>query len=163
METTPVQTPPPLLQYADMPAGMGIILEPLSDGVRITRPPSHAEATALLILALVFSPLIILLVFFAQSPDPITHSIRAIRRKFRPTIIEVTPTTLSMLNVEMDGAGPKDITHPRADVYDVRYVSHSNNVVVRIHGQEMVELHPFKDPRMQRWLANTLVQALRLK
>ncbi|HEV8292674.1 MAG TPA: hypothetical protein VGP94_12160 [Tepidisphaeraceae bacterium] len=162
MNDSAEQPQPPLLHYADLPIGIGIIVEPLPDGIRITRPASHGAAAAMLILTILFSPLLVLVIIFSGDLEALRLPIRAIRRAFRPMTIEVTATSLSLLNAEIDGR-PQDITHPRHDVYDVRYVSHSNNVAIRVHGQELIELCPFKDPRMQQWLADTLVQALRLK
>jgi len=163
MDTQTTQNQPPLLQYADLPIRIGIIVDPLPDGIRITQPPVPGVGIVLVILLVLVSPLWLLLIVMSADPDAVTTPIRAIRRTFRPMIIEITATTVSLMNVDLENSSKCDLVHPRKDVYDVRYVGHSNNVVIRVHGQEMIELRPFKDPRMQQWLADVLVQALRLK
>jgi hypothetical protein len=161
-QNQPMQGQPLTLQYADLPIGIGVIVEPLPHGVRITQPPSHGVGAAILIFTILFAPLLLLVILFSGDLDALRRPLRAIRRAFRPMIIEVTATTLSLLNVEIDGH-PQDLLHPRDQVYDVRYVQHSGNVVIRVHGQEMIDCRPFKDPRMLQWLADVLCQALELK
>jgi hypothetical protein len=153
---------PPLLQYADMPPGIGLIIEPLSDGVRITRPANRGAAIALLVFLLLISPLGLLLIFLSGDPDGLRLPIRIIRGAFKPTIIEVTATTLSLLNVELNGR-PFDLIRARKDVYDVRFIEHSGNLFIRAHGQEIIDFRPFHDRRILGRLAETLRKELRME
>jgi hypothetical protein len=57
---------------------------------------------------------------------------------------------------------PLKLTFARAAVYDVQYVAHSGNLVVRIHGSEMLEIRPSRDPRVLTWIAQELRRALGL-
>jgi hypothetical protein len=50
----------------------------------------------------------------------------------------------------------------RGEVYDIRYVEHSGNIVVRAHRREMVEFRPSADDRIVRWIAAELRRALGL-
>ena len=44
------------------------------------------------------------------------------------------------------GEAQSDWACPRVDVYDVKYVRHSGNLVVRIRGREMFEVRPERRP-----------------
>jgi hypothetical protein len=51
---------------------------------------------------------------------------------------------------------------PRARIHEVKYVSHSGNLVIRAHGREMVEWRPTEDAQTLRFVAARLRQALGL-
>jgi hypothetical protein len=155
----PTDQPPPTLQYAALPPGIGLIIEPLPDGIRITRPPNRSLATFLLVLLLLLSPLALLLILISADPEAFRLPIRVIRSAFKPMIIELTATTLSLLNVDLNGR-PLDLVRPRKDVYDVRFIEHSGNLFIRAHGHEIIDIRPFHDPRILRWIAQTLRQTL---
>jgi len=154
--------PQPTLEYAALPPGIGLIIEPLPDGIRITRPPNRSVATLLLVLLLILSPLALLLIFITADPEAFRLPIRVIRSAFKPMIIELTATTLSLLNVDLNGR-PCDLIRPRKDLYDLRVIEHSGNLFIRAHGHEIIDIRPFHDPRILRWIAETLRQILDLK
>jgi hypothetical protein len=159
----PVQSSqPPLLHYADLPPGIGLIVETLPDGVRITQPPAPGAGAAIVILAIFISPIVLLVILATADLDALRRMLRGIKSVFRPMIIEVTGPSLSLLNIEIDGTY-QDVIRPRESVYELRFIEHSGNLFIRAHGQEIIDCRPFRDPRMLRWLANVLVQALGLK
>jgi hypothetical protein len=64
------------------------------------------------------------------------------RRLDGPVVVEVTPDTLSFLNLS---AQRENHILPRNLVYDVKYVTHSRMMVVRTRGLEMFEWRPVDD------------------
>jgi len=161
MELPTPPSGPTVIPYADAPPGIGLIIEPLPDGIRITKPPVRSYAIFLLVLLLLISPLALLLLCLVGGLDALKLPIRIIRGAFRPRIIEVTATTLSLLNIDINGR-PEDMIRPRQDVYEVRFVEHSGNLFIRTRGHEIIDCRPFHDPRILRWLADTLRKTLGL-
>jgi hypothetical protein len=161
MDTPATQHPLPL-QYAAIPPGIGLIVEPLPDGIRITRPPNRSAAIFLLVFLLLISPLALVCLFIAGVSDAFKLPFKIIRSNFKPMIIELTATTLSLLNVELNGR-PLDLIRARKDIYDVRFIEHSGNLFIRAHGQEIIDLRLFHDLRLMRWLSDTLVQAMKIQ
>src|SRR4051794_26871629 len=103
MDAQTAQNQPQLLQYAELPPGIGAIIEPLPDGIRITKPPVFSAAIFLLVFLLLISPLALLFLFLSGGVEGLTLPIRIIRGAFKPMIIEVTATTLSLLNIDING------------------------------------------------------------
>jgi hypothetical protein len=161
MDSTETQHQPMTLQYANLPPGIGLIVEPLPDGIRITQPARRGAAIFLLVFFLLISPMGLVMIFISADPDAFRLPIRIIRGAFKPTIIELTATTLSFLNVDLNGR-PVDLIRARKDVYDLRFIEHSGNLFVRAHGQEIIDFRPFHDPRILRWLADALVATMKL-
>ena len=162
MDVQATQDHPPTLQYAALPPGIGLIVEPLDGGIRITRTPNRSLATLLLVLLLLLSPLALLLICISADPNAFRLPLRIVLSAFKPMIIELTATTLSLLNVDLNGR-PLDLIRPRKDIYDVRFIEHSGNLFIRAHGHEIIDFRPFHDPRILRWLADTLRQMLDLE
>jgi hypothetical protein len=61
------------------------------------------------------------------------------RRLDAPMTVEVTPDALSFLNLS---AARKEHVLPRNLVYDIKFVTHSGNLVVRTRGWEIFEWRP---------------------
>src|SRR4051812_17123108 len=110
----PPQDQPPLLQYAALPPGIGLIVEPLPDGIRITKPPVRAYAYLLLVFLLLISPVGLLFIALATDHHALKLPIRIVRSAFKPRIFEVNATTLSLLNIDINGR-PEDFIRPRQD------------------------------------------------
>jgi hypothetical protein len=49
---------------------------------------------------------------------------------------------------------------PRAGVYDVRYIEHSGNLLIRAHGQQLFDGRPINDPLVLREIAASIRAAL---
>jgi len=151
----------PLLQYADAPARHGIIFETTADGLMITIPVPLPRQLLMLagsggVLALSF----IIHTFVGVAVVAGVLILAIFRRRLgRPMVIELDARELRLLNVN-PGEPEPDRTFRRADVYDVKFVRHSGNLVVRVHGQEILEVRPSDDPAILEWLADTLHRAL---
>jgi hypothetical protein len=113
-------------------------------------------------LAILISPIVLLVTLVTADLGALRGIKRAFRRARAPTIIEVAGPTLSLLNIETEETY-QNIIRPRKDIYDVRFIEHSGNLFIRAHGHEIIDIRPFHDPRILRWLAQTLHQALELK
>lgn len=81
------------------------------------------------------------------------------KRLGRPMVFRLTPSALRVENVQ-EGGEITDRVFARSAVYDIKYVSHSNYVVIRARGHEMLEVRPVGDRRVLRWLADTLRAAM---
>ena len=106
--------------------------------------------------------LLILLPFLILSGGGISTFYRSFRRD-RPLIIEVTSSIVAIRNLDADGEGQYyDLLRPRDAVYEVKFVAHSGNLVIRAKGHEMIDCHLFSDPRTTQWAADVLREALGL-
>jgi hypothetical protein len=151
----------PLLQYADAPARHGIVFETTPEGVIVTIPVPLARRVlgmaaygGMLVMALIIH------VFVAVAMVVAGLALVVFRNRLgRPIVIELDARELRFRNVA-PGEAQSDWACPRADVYDVKYVRHSGNLVVRIRGREMFEVRPSDDPAIVAWLAETLNRAL---
>jgi len=148
--TDPAPQPPPVLSYADLPARKGIIFEREGGFVRFIIPPSRwwrfAESAGVTAIALfVLTQLLPSYLasrsrgFFIVAAFVLIGGIVAIFHRLRrdPTIvIELGPEKLRLHNITP--VMPPDTTriehslsYPRDGVYDIHYVDHSGNVIVR--------------------------------
>jgi hypothetical protein len=154
----PLAKAAPLLPYADLPARHGIVVEPLPGGVRITIPQSAWRHLGLAVVAAL--PFVMCNLYVALAVAVIGVATALVRRRIgRPMVIEVDDRHFSVTN--LNPAEPQDDPcYPRADVYDVKFVSHSGNVVVHARGHEMLELRPRPTEDVNRWLAAALHDAL---
>src|SRR5688572_15087587 len=125
----------PLLQYADAPARHGIVFETSADGLLITIPVPLWRQLAMLAGSGGVLIIAVLIHLFAAVAIAVIALCLAIyhRRLGRPVIIELTADELRFRNVT-PGEPDADRTFRRADVYDVKFVGHSGNLVVRVHG-----------------------------
>ena len=143
-----------MLQYADAPARNGITYGQTPDGFLITiQIPIWKRAAAL-----AFSlPLVVLFmtnIFVASIVFLVIIILAVARQKFtRPTVIELTADEFIIQNLLGAAA---DYRVPREAVYDVRYVSHSGNIVVHARGQQLLEFRPMNDAALLKWLAETI-------
>lgn len=64
------------------------------------------------------------------------------RRLDRPVVIEVTPATLVFANLTYR---PVNVSLPRDEIYDIKHVAHSGQLVVRRRGKDLVEVQPIAD------------------
>jgi hypothetical protein len=143
-----------MLQYADAPARNGITYGQTADGFLITiQIPiwrrAAALATALPLVVLFLTNIFVAIVVFA-----VIIIAAVVRQQFtRPTVIELTADELVIQNLL---GATADYRVPRDAVYDVRYVSHSGNIVIHARGQEMLEFRPVGDCELLKWLAETI-------
>jgi hypothetical protein len=187
--TKPLPVQPIELRYADAPDRDGLVLEPTEDGVRITLPeiqfnPANFFATIIILFLFVvvmsitiWWPILFWLYEFLQiiRKNPLVFLPGALalifglwavpktmRRPPIPRTIEVTAEALIFTNVMIEEE-QTIITRPRREIYDVRYVSHSGNLVVHCHKMNMVECRPVRDPIVMKWIAAVLREALCLQ
>lgn len=146
------------IPYADLPARLGIACETWPGGVRITIPPARLQPVEVS-LVLLFGP--VLLLAYVWNGAPLLW-IEHIRRRFRPTIIEVTDAAVTLLNMTCVGEA-QDLVRPRASVYEVKYVSHSGTLFIKAVGHEMIECRPVRQPEALEWIAALLREALGMR
>ena len=169
------------LQYADAPGRYGIVLETTDEGVRISIPKIGISREMIIVLAsllvTVFSmgtALLMwagvrgfLLVLAGLSPlVGISLHLGWVFWKFpfrsaKPRSIELTTTVLILVNILMEEEKTV-VTRSRSQIYDVKFVPHSGNLVIRCHTENMIECRPIADPIVLQWIADVLREALHL-
>ena len=65
-----------------------------------------------------------------------------------------------MENVFFADAESMTLIRPRDKIYEIKYVSHSGNLVIRTHGMDMIDIRPFHNVELMKWLTDELRQAL---
>jgi hypothetical protein len=167
------------LSYADLPARKGIIFERDGGCVRFIIPPSRwwrfAESIGITAIALfVLTQLLPSYLasrsrgFVIVAAFVVIGGIVAILQRLRrdPTIIiELGPERLRLHNISPVMSPDttrieQSLSYSRDRVYDIHYVDHSGNVIVRVRGEEMVEFRPSRDPRINRWIGEQMQAAL---
>jgi hypothetical protein len=169
---------PNVVAYADLPARYGVQYEIRPDGCVIVLPPPRwwrriEVVTPLLFILLVIGPLfyddatkgefgsMLVLLIVAGGFGVFT---RFALLRGRPLVLEVTASEVKVGNAQPVLWTGAPVTHtlnyPRAQVYDVQYVPHSRNIVLRVHGSEMMEFRPTQSPDLNRWIAQQLRRAL---
>ena len=174
-------TSPPLLAYADLPARHGIQYEIRPDGATFQLPPTpwwrRGDVLPLLApLLLLAIPLVesalhakvaATLFYFAVCTVTIVSASIIAHRRRRTGVIEITSDSfridnmLPLLSPDPQRATPA-LRFARTDVYSVNFVEHSGRLVIHIHGHEMIEFKPSRDPHVSRWLAQELRRGLGL-
>jgi hypothetical protein len=81
------------------------------------------------------------------------------RRLAEPIVVEVTGTELRFSNLDGDS---KDAVLPRGKIYDVKYVSHSGCLVVRMRAMDMAEFLLTPDKREMEEIAGFLREVVGL-
>jgi hypothetical protein len=145
------------LSYVGVATRLGMVHEPLADGVRITRPAEYGRAVAVLLTALTL-PYVVPAGLVGANLAPL---VRRIWGGTRPAVFEVSGRSLSLRNVYCDNQ-VRDFDRPRDAVYEVKYVSHSGNLMIRARGHELIDFRPVKDPAALQWIAGVLREALGL-
>jgi hypothetical protein len=164
------------IPYADVPARLGIVYETRPGGLRMTIPRSPGivrdlwltAAAEIVVLGLVGllsgANLCAIGVFAALLGLVLLY--RVFVANFGPAVIEVFDEAVILRNVETrteSRADTRDFVRPRAAVYEVKYVSHSGNLVVKARGHEMIECRPVRRPEALEWIAARIREALGLK
>jgi hypothetical protein len=177
----PVAVQPIELRYADAPARDGLVLETSEHGVRITLPTirfnaTHFASTLFIIVISIAIPVLRwghgFVMFLVQNPLVVMPSIlifavsfwavpKMMRKAEMPRTIEVTAESLVLTNILVEEE-QTIITRPRGEVYDIRYVAHSGNLVIHCHKMNMVECRPVRDPIVLKWIAAVLRDAMAL-
>lgn len=180
-EKPPITALPLGLQYADAPGRYGIVLETTDEGVRISIPKIGISSENIIILASLLATVLsmgaallmwagvrgFLLAFAGLSPVVgISLHLAWEFWKFplssaKPRSIELKSTALVLINILMEDE-KMVVTRPRSQIYDVKYVPHSGNLVVRCHSENMIECRPIADPIVLQWIADVLREALHL-
>lgn len=75
----------------------------------------------------------------------------------------VSDTALEITIPGQSGAHDLKWSAPRDRIRDVKFVSHSGNLVVRAHGQEMFDEHLHDDLRVTAWIVERLRRHLTLE
>ena len=158
MTTAPRNGSARTLTYANAPTRLGLVHEPLSDGVRITRPARLGRVAGAVAMAVLAVPLVMIAVAFYSPPAPF---FRRIHGWSLPTVLEVSGTRLFLQNVNIDGA-VQDVERARDAVYEVKYVAHSGNLVIRARGRDIIDFRPVDNPAALEWIAGLLREALGL-
>jgi hypothetical protein len=170
---------PPLLAYADLPARHGIQYDVRPNGASFLVPPTSWWKRPEIIVAIVVTSLFVILMFADMSSNPrriirtsatvamvLVATVAGTMRLRRPMRIDVTPDALVLENVmpfmSTEMAAARVMRYPRHKVYDVQFVGHSGNVIIRVRDNEMIEFSPSTDPRLKSWLAQELRRALGL-
>jgi hypothetical protein len=153
----------PLLSYADLPTRFGIMYERTPDGLYMSIPiPIWKRFLA-------FTGMVpLLLLLFMGGWGPLIALVVVIvvlilrKRLAKPLIIDLTADELVLRNVlsQQREEIRMKCRYRRSDVYDVKYVSHSGNIVIHAHHHELLELRPINDARVLEWIARTLREAL---
>jgi len=169
----------PLLDYADLPTRHGIEYEIRPDGVSFILPPAPfwkrpeiiVAAVVILLLALNNMPSAMRVGVGEVISNVVTFSfvglilvvglwtLRVTRR------IELTPDALLLENIApvmWSDPIPRQLRYARENVYDVQFIRHSGNLIIRVHGSEMIEFSPSNDPRVKEWMAAELRRTLGL-
>ena len=81
------------------------------------------------------------------------------RKLSDPMIVEVTPTAVVFQNLSHE---TPIHSFPRDKIYDVKYVNHSKNLVIRARGLEILEWRPVPDERELTRMALFLREAIGL-
>ena len=81
------------------------------------------------------------------------------RRLSAPMIVEVTPKAVVFQNLTHENPIQ---SLPRDQIYDVKYVSHSGNLVIRARGHEIIEWRPVQHERELVRMALFLREAIGL-
>ena len=186
MNDEPINPPSPVvpikLQYADAPSRHGIILEATADGVRITIPEIGftrllltiafvAMTGAFIVSSAFIAQPIIRIVMLSSEMLPVTVGLLlqivwgikiALVHAAKPKVIEVTASDLILTNILVEDEN-NVITRPRSQIYDVKYIGHSGNLVIRCHTANMIECRPVTNPIVLQWLAGVLREALQLR
>ena len=156
----PFARPVSQLAYADLPARHGIIFERSGAGHCMISVPVSVWRQLIqwgLMPAIVgglIHPLLgigIMLIGIAVA------AFQLLTR--RPMVFTVTPDELVIENVVAESA-IGTVRYDRADVHDLKYVNHSNRIVVHARGHQMLELSPSGDRKVLEWIADTLQQEL---
>jgi hypothetical protein len=79
------------------------------------------------------------------------------RRLGEPMVVEVTPKVVVFENFSRETPVH---TVPRDQIYDVKYVSHSGNLVIRARGHEILEWRPVENERELARIALFLREAI---
>ena len=148
------------LSYGDLPTQRGVIVETWPGGMRLTVPPPRFARLGWIVGRILFTPIIVL--FLLLGAGDALFFYRGLLRVGRAMVIEVNEDSLSFLNTPM-GDQRRDVVLPRRDVYAVKYVGHSGNLVVRAHGHEMLDWRPFRSPHMLEYVARLIREALGLE
>ena len=92
----------------------------------------------------------------------IVHIWTLVRDRRRPSAIELTADTLRIRCFDAAGEKLRKISLARSQIYDVKFVPHSGNLVIRCHTENMIECRPIADPIVLQWIADVLREALHL-
>lgn len=173
----PVPVEPITLQYAAVPAWDDIIYEPTPGGVRITLRHGGSVIVASIVAAFLLMLLVIPVFILgwrqvllalgvvgevlAVIVYAIVGTVVGVLKQTKPTVIEVTADALVFRNVFVQEG--YEVIRPRSEVYDVKYVTHSRNLVVRCHTMNMIDCRPVRDEATLRWLAEVLREAMGIK
>ncbi len=151
----PLAKPVMQLPYADLPARHGIIFQRGEGRCMIAVPVPFWHqlffaGSSGMILAFFVHPLVGLFLVLVVCGI-------ALSRLWpnKPMVFELTPTELSIDNA-VPGTPQTFVRYDRAAVYDVKYVAHSNRIVIHAHGHQMLELYPSSDKKVLEWIAETL-------
>ncbi len=181
---------PPTLDYrTPNPAFEGVTIKYFEDGfcIGLPTPPNPvprvvahsvgtfvADAAPYAILVLFLFGISRILLIFKHIPWQIFAIIAIIltvgivngwtiiRDRRRTPEIKLTTDTLSIRYFFIPSGNLIAIDLARSQIYDVKYVTHSGNLVIRCHHQEMSQFCPSSDPIVLQWIADRIREALKL-
>ena len=171
-----VPASPLVLPYADAPARWGIVCERNGPEVTITVPRPRRTSILRVIGALAFLAVltttilpmfgramwwVVLLAAIVSLGGVAADNLLNLPPLFKfskPLVVELNLDSLTLRNYAPPGE--EDPVRPRDQVYEVKFIPHSGNLVIHSRNMEMIEFRPCPDAAVLRWMADTLTAAL---
>jgi hypothetical protein len=152
--SAPVQLP-----YRDFATRMGVTAEQTTDGLVITIPLRGWKQLIVPLIVLIIIGFTIHLLLGAIMAT--TAGLVMLQRTMIPqaVIVRLTADELRFENI-LRYDSREDLVYRRRDVTEIRYVEHSNYLLVRASGREVQHLRPTNDRQLLAWIASALQDAM---